>query len=159
MLASFLEEIEIASPCSADWAKMEGDDRVRFCKECRKNVYNISTLSRSAAEQLVRETEGVSCVRLYRRPDGTVITNDCPVGAVQGMSMICRTLGGLAIGVAMIIAALAAHFMDKDTDSMAALRRIEPFATVINWIWPSPPAPPPSGCTMGKMRAPPGSRQ
>jgi hypothetical protein len=153
MLAGFLEEIEIASPCSADWAKMEGNDQVRFCKECRKNVYNLSAVSRLEAEELVREVEGVSCVRLYRRADGTIITDDCPVGAHLAKDAIYWTLGWLATGVAMIIAAVAADAADKDTDGMSALRRIEPFATVIKWIWPSPPAPPPSRCVMGKMSA------
>jgi hypothetical protein len=52
--ASFsLEQIEIASPCPADWTEMEGDDKVSFCKKCQKNVYNLSAMSRSEAESLV----------------------------------------------------------------------------------------------------------
>ena len=32
---------------------MTGDDRVRFCDRCRKNVYNLSSLTREQAEALV----------------------------------------------------------------------------------------------------------
>ncbi len=33
-----LPQIEIASPCAADWSAMEGDERVRFCRACQQNV-------------------------------------------------------------------------------------------------------------------------
>jgi hypothetical protein len=59
---------------------MEGGDRVRFCKECRLNVYNLSEMSRQEAEWLVRNREGRLCVRFFRRRDGTLLTRDCPVG-------------------------------------------------------------------------------
>src|SRR5262245_30602687 len=39
-----LARLRIASPCSADWDEMTGDDRVRFCGRCRKNVYNLSEM-------------------------------------------------------------------------------------------------------------------
>ena len=72
-----LEVIDIARPCPANWDEMRGDDAVRFCKHCSLNVYNLSAMSREAAERLVAEREGKLCVRFYRRLDGTVITRDC----------------------------------------------------------------------------------
>lgn len=85
--SSALDGVRIASPCSASWDDMVGDGRVRFCAPCKKNVYNLSALSRAEAEALLRESEaneagatGSLCVRLYRRADGTVLTEDCPVG-------------------------------------------------------------------------------
>ena len=75
-----LEEIQIAKPCRADWDKMTGDERARFCGSCHKNVYDISQMTRAQAQQLIQEKEGNVCLRLHRRPDGTVITSDCPVG-------------------------------------------------------------------------------
>src|SRR6185369_13231719 len=74
-----LDTVRIASPCSADWDAMQGDDRVRFCGECKKNVYNLSALTRQAAEELLVREAG-ACVQVYRRADGTVLTSDCPVG-------------------------------------------------------------------------------
>jgi len=59
---------------------MTGDNRVRFCDHCRLNVYNISELSSSEAENLIASTEDRICARLFRRTDGTVLTKDCPVG-------------------------------------------------------------------------------
>ncbi len=75
-----LNNIKIASPCSADWNAMYGDDRKRFCGDCKLSVYNLSGMTRDEAETLVTNAEGRLCVRYYQRADGTVITADCPVG-------------------------------------------------------------------------------
>jgi hypothetical protein len=75
-----LNNIKIASPCSAEWNEMYGDNRKRFCGDCKLNVYNLSGMTRDEAENLIQIAEGRLCVRYYMRPDGTVITADCPVG-------------------------------------------------------------------------------
>jgi len=75
-----LDNIRIASPCSANWDEMFGDDRKRFCGDCKLNVYNLSDMTRRDAENLLIASEGRLCVRYYRRADGTVLTKDCPVG-------------------------------------------------------------------------------
>ncbi len=75
-----LDNIRIASPCSADWEGMFGSDRKRFCGDCKLNVYNLSDMSRREAENLILSSEGRLCVRLFRRSDGTILTKNCPVG-------------------------------------------------------------------------------
>jgi hypothetical protein len=59
---------------------MMGDERVRFCSECNLSVYNLSSMTRSEAETLIARSEGRLCVKFYRRRDGAIITQDCPVG-------------------------------------------------------------------------------
>lgn len=75
-----LDQIKIASPCSADWGAMTGTDQARFCGQCRKNVYNLSAMTLEEAQRVVAEHEGHLCVRFYTRADGTMLTRDCPVG-------------------------------------------------------------------------------
>ncbi|MDM7922599.1 MAG: hypothetical protein QUS14_09900 [Pyrinomonadaceae bacterium] len=75
-----LNNIKVASACSADWESMYGNDRMRYCGQCKLNVYNLSGMTRSEAESLIERAEGRLCVRYYQRADGTVITKDCPVG-------------------------------------------------------------------------------
>src|SRR5947208_17157312 len=88
-LKTSLDLIEVASPCPASWDEMVGDDRVRFCRQCKLNVYNLSEMGREEAEAFIRDhTAGQAssgnqtrtCVRLFRREDGTVMTRDCLVG-------------------------------------------------------------------------------
>jgi hypothetical protein len=64
----------------ADWDRMRGDERVRFCDQCSLNVYNLSGMTRREAEAILTNSEGRLCVRFYRRADGTILTNNCPVG-------------------------------------------------------------------------------
>ena len=78
-----LTKVKIASPCSADWEGMFGDERKRFCGECKLNVYNLSGMTRREAEELLENSEGRLCVRYYQRSDGTVLTADCPVGRAK----------------------------------------------------------------------------
>jgi len=59
---------------------MPGTDRVRHCSQCAKNVYNLSAMTQREAGKLLRETEGRLCARLYRRTDGTILTENCSVG-------------------------------------------------------------------------------
>jgi hypothetical protein len=75
-----LDSVTIASPCTASWDEMIGDDRARFCTHCQKDVFNLSALPREEAETFLRERTSEVCVRLYKRADGTVLTSDCPVG-------------------------------------------------------------------------------
>lgn len=80
MFTNPLDNIRVASPCNAGWDQMYGDERRRFCSDCKMNVYNLSEMTRVEAESFLMNSEGRLCVRFYRRRDGTVITKDCPVG-------------------------------------------------------------------------------
>ena len=75
-----LDQIKVASPCHADWNAMLGTEQIRFCGQCRKNVYNLSKMARAEAEKVVLQHEGHLCVRFHTRADGTMLTQDCPVG-------------------------------------------------------------------------------
>lgn len=77
-----LKHVQIAAPCQANWDEMYafGGERVRHCSQCQRNVYNLSAMPREEAETLLLKTEGRLCVRFYRRADGTILTQNCPVG-------------------------------------------------------------------------------
>src|SRR5688500_10732385 len=78
--SSPLDAVKIASPCSAEWDQMIGDDRSRYCGQCKLNVYSFSGMSGSEVEEFLLAAEGRVCVRLFERADGTMITENCPVG-------------------------------------------------------------------------------
>lgn len=104
-----LESVSVASPCNADWDAMHGDDRSRFCSGCAKNVYNLSALTKSEAETLLLEKEGKLCVRYFQRPDGTMLTQDCPIGLLRANEALLQpqfVLWANAIALRMIISAL-----------------------------------------------------
>ncbi len=86
----------IASPCTADWDAMAGDERVRFCSECNLHVYNLSDMTSHQAATFLSEAEGRTCVRFYRRADGTYLTRDCPTGLAAVRRKIARLAAGAA---------------------------------------------------------------
>src|SRR5260370_5248 len=53
-----LHELQMASPCSADWEQMKGKGRVRACHKCRLYVYRVSDLTREEAEEVIEDAEG-----------------------------------------------------------------------------------------------------
>lgn len=120
-----LDQIKVASPCNASWEDMTGDDRVRFCGQCEKNVYNLSAMPREDAERLLAERLGGElCVRFYQRADGTVLTEDCPVG----MRKKRRRRLALAVAGAGAMAAAAAQMLyaTRCTQGEVAMGAVEP---------------------------------
>ena len=77
-MSGTLEQIEIRTPCPMDWDLMDGNDRVRFCDRCKKNVYNIVSMTEAEAVALIDNAGEEICGRIFRRDDGTVVTSDCP---------------------------------------------------------------------------------
>jgi len=133
-----LDQITVASPCHASWDDMTGDNRARFCGRCEKHVYNLSGMTRTRAEALVNQTEGKLCVRFYRRSDGTMLTQDCPVG-LAALRRPLYLVGGLAaafvfaaLGVATTGAFVLVRFHDGGE------RMPGPIQTVMDWIFPPP---------------------
>jgi hypothetical protein len=78
-----LPNLRVATPCTADWSQMTGDDRVRHCATCDKDVFNLSAMTRDDAEALLLERAGNLCARYYQRKDGTILLADCAVGISQ----------------------------------------------------------------------------
>ena len=132
------------------WDSMEGGEAVRFCEQCKLHVYNLSGIPRVEAEQLVQQTEKRLCVRFFRRTHGTLLTQDCPAGLAAARKKAVR-LAGLAAGVLLAATvsalALASGFWRSEGFSVrervgilrnSTLREVEPFASLLEWLDPSP---------------------
>ena len=92
-----LDQITIASPCRMDWDLMDGDERVRFCGKCKKNVYNLSAMSDSESLDLIQNSGDEICGRIFKRSDGTVVTNMCPPEAKRGKRQFQFSIAGLVL--------------------------------------------------------------
>lgn len=163
-----LEAVKIATPCRADWNRMQGSDNVRFCQTCTKNVYNLSDMTREQAEALILEKEGNLCVRFYQRADGTVLTHDCPVGS----KVARRPFYWLAAGFAAFLSSGVAIAQHENTraispcpvtpptytasvDRLASFRGMPVIGAVVNKLSPSlVSAPPPPNVIMGAVAIP-----
>lgn len=94
-----LDHVRVSAPCPADWDRMVGDDRSRFCNQCSLHVYNLSAMTRREAESFISNAEGRVCVRYYRRRDGTILTQNCPVGLRAIKQKVSRVAGSVLSAV------------------------------------------------------------
>jgi hypothetical protein len=129
-----LDEVRVAAPCRADWSKMSGDERVRYCDSCSLHVYNLSGMTRREAEVLMTSTEGRLCVRFYRRADGTILTRNCPVGLSAVRRRVARVAGSVLTAVVGFFAGLGLN--------VGLERALSPSIMGESAV-PAPPMPPP----------------
>lgn len=99
-----LDSLVIASPCSVPWDAMQGDDRKRLCCGCSKNVFNISDMSKKEAQSFLLENGTTQCMIFRRRFDGTIITDDCPVG-LRKIRNACRAVYRAAASFVVLLLA------------------------------------------------------
>ena len=128
-----LDAVTIASPCTVPWDSMEGDEGKRFCGQCRLHVHDVSQLTRREADALIESAGGRCCLRLWRRPDGRVITKDC--GRVR--LAIARRLAILRTAAAGLFAALGL----VGCSDGPARRSIVTTGAMVSWPPPKPPSP------------------
>ena len=121
-----LENVRVAVPCPANWETMAGDDRVRFCAECRLNVYNLSELTRREAERLIATHEGRLCVRFYRRGDGTILTQNCPRGLRIVIQRVSRVAGAALAAMMAAIPAFAQAAVKPSSSNATASKQTQP---------------------------------
>ena len=133
-------KVHIASPCSADWERMEGDNRVRFCRECNLNVYNFSAMEIAEISQLIANREERLCARFYQRPDGTMLTQNCPVGFRARVRRFSR-IAGAALSAAMSASMAVAQTPAKPDSALVhiegnesgiSVRVIDPSGAVVS---------------------------
>lgn len=91
-----LDAITIPTRCRASWRDMRGDDAVRRCPRCERDVYDLAQMTRAEIDALLARAEGTPCVRLRRRSDGRVVTADCPP---EPPSLVARGARAVAAGV------------------------------------------------------------
>lgn len=98
---SYIDSVEVKNPCTEDWEKMHGNDRVRFCSHCAKDVKNLSSVTRKEAVRMVRAAGGNLCIRYIQHP-----VTSRPVFADQ-LFQLTRRAPGLAAGVMTASVALS----------------------------------------------------
>lgn len=97
-LAIKLPNLRLGFACKQRWEDMIGDDRIRACGGCDRPVFNLSEMTSEDAERVLATRGLTPCVRFYRRPDGTVMTTDCPTGERREGRRLAVVASSLAAG-------------------------------------------------------------
>jgi hypothetical protein len=150
--SSLLADLQLGIQCPADWDQMiGGNDHVRHCPTCRRDVHNLSVMTSQEAEAILkRQEQGRVCVRFARRADGRVVTRDSH-GQGRGTAGKFLVLVGallMAFLFSMLVWPVATARPGSREEMIEQLRRHDPLKTVVNWLWPPPP-PEEDGCVIG----------
>ena len=120
---SFIDSVEVKSPCSEDWNKMRGTDKIRFCSHCSTSVNNLSEMTRKQATRLVRASGGKLCIRYIADPK-----TKRPLFAEQ-LLQITRRAPSVAAGVMGASIALSSHAYAQESSPVPspvpAIERLE----------------------------------
>jgi hypothetical protein len=136
--SSPLDHVRVAAPCSADWDAMIGTPQKRFCSQCRLNVYNLSGMTRREAEHLIAGAEGRLCVRFYRRADGTILTENCPVGLRALKRRLSRIKSAIGSAVLSFLAGLGLYTALDGREQVRTMGTISPTVMGTTPAHPSP---------------------
>lgn len=163
--SSPLNDLKIADPCTANWDEMVGNDRVRFCGECKLNVFNLSKMTQTEAENLIRNTQGRLCARFYRRADGSVLTENCPTGLRAARIRMAKIATAALSAILSFAAGLGLQSASTYRQQLNGIGIDRPVPTTGTVAMPTPPQPPliqitprdPGEVKMGKIAMPPKS--
>lgn len=97
-----IDNLQIVSPCAVAWDEMVGDDKIRYCGYCEKDVFNLTMMTRPEIETLLAsQMSGRKiCGQMRRRPDGKLVTADCVTVKEQ---LAGRGRGHLSAFLAMLL--------------------------------------------------------
>lgn len=82
MKNKILDTLTITTPCTQNWETMPGDERKRYCGECKLFVHDFSEYSEKEIVELIGDKDLQAtrlCARIYRDGRGKLVTNNCPV--------------------------------------------------------------------------------
>src|SRR5438270_4046304 len=125
-----LDGVRVAAPCPADWNRMVGDERMRYCGQCNLHVYNLSGMTRKEAESLIANAEGRLCLRFYRRADGTILTRNCPVGLRALKRRVTRVAGAMLSAVLGFLAGVGLDLGFGSVQSLKPAGEVQTMGTV-----------------------------
>ena len=124
-------ELRISSPCPVSWESMTGGNKVRYCGQCRLNVYNLAVMSPGEIDVVLKKSTGRLCGRLYVRDDQTATLQDCRSGTAR--KRLRRALTAFSVLLLAALGWLLRISGDQDRSVHPKWAR-----TVIEWMDPRP---------------------
>lgn len=147
-----LPQVVIPVPCRVDWNLMTRIDRAgraRFCETCESLVYDSASMTTGELADLIARHEGrrLPCVRLHRRPDGTIVTKDCFAPVLRASRFLWLKVGlaavafwAWALGLRPLVRSVNRRRADLAAAQAAADRTVA-LGGMLELVVPSPPDP------------------
>lgn len=88
-------QLEIKTPCAANWDQMHGNDRVRFCEHCQLTVNDLTSLTPKRIRRLIAKSQARLCVRYYSGSNGKPLIAQVPTKLHQINKRVSRVAAGI----------------------------------------------------------------
>lgn len=95
-----LDRIRVTTPCPKRWEELVGDERRRFCGECRLHVHDLSAMRRDEARDFLAASQGRVCVTYARDAEGRVVTVEDGPGRLRSL---VSTAASLLVGFLVLV--------------------------------------------------------
>ena len=88
------ETIHVTDACTKNWADLTGEGQKRHCAACNLHVHNAADLTRSAATDIIKNSQDRVCMRVTFDASGQPIHKDSPPSAFKkaGLALAAGTL-------------------------------------------------------------------
>ena len=129
-----IEKFKQATPCSALWEGTDPKERVRYCEQCKRQVYDFAGLELPEAEALIFKRENRKNVTLFKRVDGKFLTSDCPVGVKKRLTLILANVGGV-----VLLCCVLALFLSTPKPAPSVVKKIHARVVGGSFVAPSHP--------------------
>jgi hypothetical protein len=110
---TFLDLVRIPTPCEKLWDEMLGDEKIRHCIYCDKDVHNLSEISSKEAEKLIFKSKGRVCVRMTRDESGKIVTSDQKYYQIKRKTKFAASVLSVTLALTSIALSQAQTVADK----------------------------------------------
>ncbi len=133
--AADARDLRIQDPCSKQWHELVGDDRKRYCSECKLHVFSSTALARDEALFLRDQAPGRFCMRIEYDRAGRALYLDSPApeparvaarDAAQGPPAISLERRLALAAAAGLLAACGSSVNPQPTDVAPPAAIVEP---------------------------------
>lgn len=99
----------IVSPCEVTWESLQGEGAVRYCGQCKLNVYNFAEMTVDEVESISNQRNGRLCASISTRADGSIYTDNCPYKLRKVRNTVRKYAPWMMLFVAWLFHQTAVH--------------------------------------------------
>ena len=113
---------------------MTGDDKIRYCGSCEKDIYNISEMTRGEVRKLLFQSKEKVCIRLEKDADGKVQTLKKRLHKITRQAPVAAGVLSASLTFSALTYAQGEPVVGKVKPNISAVNRDDKTVTVISGI-------------------------
>ena len=138
-LGQSIDAIRISSPCKISWSSMKGNEQIRFCEQCGRNVHNLSAMNRRQVKKIMNLSSNERiCVGFNMDKDGAINIRKNLVSIGSLLNMLLAVFARIGTSLSIVLGILGSAFAGCADDSLKTTESIRQLG--LNDLKPRKPA-------------------